>query len=100
MLIITGVGTGNGDLGNVSVTGYGNAWRTPILLTDNPGNTIVVFCDDLNHDVLVGGAPLIRNHAGEVRRVQNLLVFDAAPKPFDEHIVLPDPLPAMLMAMP
>lgn len=54
-LIITSVGTAYGDLGNVSVAGYGNPWTTPILFTDNHGNTIVVFCDDLNHDVFVGG---------------------------------------------
>jgi|ERR1700761_3415614 len=54
-LIITNVGTGNADLGNVSVAGYGNPWTTPILFTDTHGNTIVVFCDDLEHVVYVGG---------------------------------------------
>jgi hypothetical protein len=44
-LIITTVGTGNGDLGNVSVAGY----------TDTQGQTLVVFCDDLEHVVYVGG---------------------------------------------
>jgi hypothetical protein len=53
-LFVTDVETGNGDLGNVSVAGYGNPWTTPILFTIN-GKTIVVFCDDLNHDVYVGG---------------------------------------------
>jgi PEP-CTERM motif len=54
-LIITAVGTGNGDLGNVSVAGYGNPWTTPILFTDTQGQTFVVFCDDLEHVVYVGG---------------------------------------------
>jgi hypothetical protein len=54
-LIITTVGTGNADLGNVSVAGYGNPWTTPILFTDTHGQTFVVFCDDLEHVVYVGG---------------------------------------------
>jgi hypothetical protein len=54
-LIITDVETGNGDLGNVNVPGYGSPWTTPILMTDSTGQTHVVFCDDLNHDVNVGG---------------------------------------------
>ena len=53
--IITDVETGNGNLGNVQVPGYGSPWTTPILFTDNMGQTFVVFCDDLNHDVNVGG---------------------------------------------
>jgi len=53
--LFTTVGTGNPDYGNVSVAGYGNPWTTPILFTDANGNTIVTFCDDLNHDVYVGG---------------------------------------------
>ena len=54
-LTITDVETGNPDLGNVSVAGYGSPWTTPILFTDSHGNTMVVFCDDLNHTVNVGG---------------------------------------------
>jgi hypothetical protein len=53
-LYVTDVETGNGDLGNVSVPGYGNPWTTPILFTIN-GKTVVVFCDDLDHVVYVGG---------------------------------------------
>lgn len=55
-LTITNVETGNGDLGNVVVGGgYGTPWTTPILFTDSLGQTLVVFCDDLNHIVYVGG---------------------------------------------
>src|SRR5665213_3409828 len=54
-LIITDVETGNGDLGNITVPGYGQPWTTPILFTDSKGATFVVFCDDLNHTVNVGG---------------------------------------------
>src|ERR1700694_4857037 len=54
-MFITDVETGNGPLGNVSVGVYGNPWTTPILFIDNHGNKIVVFCDDLNHVVFVGG---------------------------------------------
>lgn len=54
-VIITDVETGNGNLGNVSVPGFGTPWTTPILMTDSHGNVQVVFCDDLNHDVNVGG---------------------------------------------
>src|ERR1039457_4039751 len=42
---IVDVETGNGDLGNVSVPGYGTPWTTPILMTDSTGKTYVVFCD-------------------------------------------------------
>jgi hypothetical protein len=54
-IIVTSVGTGNGDLGNVTVQGYGSPWTTPILFTDTAGKTLVVFCDDLDHVVYVGG---------------------------------------------
>jgi hypothetical protein len=55
-LTITSVGTGNPDLGNVFLGGgYGAPWTTPILFTDSQGQTLVVFCDDLNHIVYVGG---------------------------------------------
>ena len=54
-ITVTSVGTGNGDLGNVTVQGYGNPWTTPILFTDSAGETLVVFCDDLDHVVYVGG---------------------------------------------
>lgn len=58
--IITDVETGNGDLGNVEAPGYGSPWTTPILFTDQTGQTMVVFCDDLNHDVNVGGGQNLR----------------------------------------
>ena len=54
-ITVTSVGTGNGDLSNVTVQGFGNPWTTPILFTDSAGQTLVVFCDDLNHVVYVGG---------------------------------------------
>jgi len=65
-VIITDVETGNGDLGNVSVQGYGNPWTTPILMTDTGGQTFVVFCDDLNHIVYVGGGQDLPYHIGLV----------------------------------
>jgi len=54
-LIITNVGVGNGNLGNVSLGGYGNPWTTPILMTDSNNQLHIVFCDDLQHDVYVSG---------------------------------------------
>jgi len=54
-IVVTTVATGNPDFGNVSVDGYGSPWTTPILMTDTKGQTLVVFCDDLNHDVFVAG---------------------------------------------
>jgi hypothetical protein len=65
-LIITDVETGNGDLGNVSVAGYGTPWTTPILMTTSDGKTLVVFCDDLNHTVNVGGGQSLPYHTGLV----------------------------------
>jgi hypothetical protein len=52
-VIVTNVGVGNGDYGNVNIGPYGDPWTTPILLTDSQGHQIVVFCDDLQHDVNV-----------------------------------------------
>jgi hypothetical protein len=65
-ITIKDVETGNGDLGNVSVPGYGNPWTTPILMTDTSGKTYVVFCDDLNHLVYVGGNQSLPYHTGYV----------------------------------
>src|SRR3981081_4416766 len=76
-IIITSVGTGNGDLGNVSVQGYGNPWTTPILFTDNHGNTIVVFCDDLDHVVYVGGGQ-------HLPYVTTLVQYDGLGRPLSE----------------
>jgi hypothetical protein len=76
-LIITDVETGNGNLGNVSVAGYGNPWTTPILFTDDHGHTIVVFCDDLNHDVYVGGGQ-------HLTYVYSLVKFDGLGRPLLE----------------
>jgi hypothetical protein len=59
-ITIVHVGTGNGDLGNVTINGFGTPWTTPILMTDNHGNTYTVFCDDLYHVVYVeGGQSLV-----------------------------------------
>jgi PEP-CTERM motif len=66
-VIITTVATGNGDEGNVSVVGYGTPWTTPILMTDTSGQTFVVFCDDLNHDVFVGGGQSLPYDIGPVK---------------------------------
>ncbi len=65
-LVITDVETGNGDLGNVAVSGYGNPWTTPILMTDSLGHTYVVFCDDLQHTVNVGGGQHLDYQWGQV----------------------------------
>ena len=65
-LIVTDVETGNSDLGNVAVDGYGNPWTTPILMTTSGGQTLVVFCDDLNHTVNVGGGQSLAYHTGLV----------------------------------
>jgi len=53
-VIFTDVEAGYPYSGNVSVAGNGNPWTTPILFTDDHGHTIVVFCDDLEHNVYVG----------------------------------------------
>ena len=76
-LIITTVGTGNGDLGNVSVAGYGTPWTTPILFTDTQGQTFVVFCDDLNHVVYVGGGQ-------SLPYVTTLVKYDGLGNPLSE----------------
>jgi hypothetical protein len=76
-LTITSVGTGNGDLGNVTVAGYGNPWTTPILFTDSHGNTLVVFCDDLNHIVYVGGGQ-------SLPYVTALVMYDGLGNPLPE----------------
>jgi hypothetical protein len=65
-VIVTDVETGNGDLGNVTVNGYGQPWTTPILMTVKNGPTLVVFCDDLNHTVNVGGGQNLQFHIGLV----------------------------------
>ena len=65
-IIVTDVETGNGDLGNVYVGAYGTPWTTPILMTTKTGQTLVVFCDDLNHDVGVGGGQNLPYHTGLV----------------------------------
>ena len=65
-VIITTVATGNGDEGNVTVDGFGTPWTTPILMTDSSGQTFVVFCDDLNHEVNVGGGQSLPYDIGPV----------------------------------
>ena len=54
-LNIVNVETAYGNSENVTVDGYGNPWTTPIYFTERSGNQIVVYCDDLDHDVYVGG---------------------------------------------
>lgn len=66
-LIINDVETGNGPLNNVSVAGWGNPWTTPILMTDSNHVVHVVFCDDLNHDVYVGGGQHLTYDTGLVK---------------------------------
>jgi hypothetical protein len=65
-VIVTDVETGNGDLGNVFVPGYGAPWTTPILMTEQGIGTVVVFCDDLNHVVDVGGGQNLLYEVGQV----------------------------------
>lgn len=68
-ITITTVGVGNGDgqFGTVDISGYGQPWTTPILMTDSTGQTFVVFCDDLEHDVDVAGGQSLPYHFGEVQ---------------------------------
>jgi hypothetical protein len=75
--LFTTVGTGNPDYGNVSVPGYGNPWTTPILFTDANGHAIVTFCDDLNHDVYVGGGQ-------SLPYATTLVMFDGLGRPLSE----------------
>jgi hypothetical protein len=65
-ITIIDVGTGNSDLGNVSVAGFGTPWTTPILMTDSQGKTFTVFCDDLYHYVYVGSGQSLAYHFGAV----------------------------------
>jgi len=65
-VIVTDVETGNGDLGNVSVAGYGAPWTTPIIMTEQGIGNVVVFCDDLNHVVYVGGGQNLHYMIGQV----------------------------------
>ena len=65
-VIVTDVETGNGNENNVTVAGHGSPWTTPILMTIQGGGTIVVFCDDLDHDVNVGGGQHLSYHTGPV----------------------------------
>lgn len=63
-VIITDVNVGYGNLGDVSVAGYGTPWATPILLTDTLSNLWFVYCADLDHDVGVGGGQSLTYHTG------------------------------------
>jgi hypothetical protein len=65
-VIVTDVETGNGDLGNVAVPGYGAPWTTPIIMTETGVGKVVVFCDDLNHVVYVGGGQNLHYLVGQV----------------------------------
>jgi hypothetical protein len=68
-IIVTNVGVGNGDnqFGTVTVSGYGQPWTTPVLLTDTAGQTYVTFCDDLQHDIYVTGGQQLPFELGQVR---------------------------------
>jgi len=63
-IIITDVGVGNGNFGDVSVSGYGTPWATPILLTDSHGNSYFTYCADLDHEIGVGGGQSLPYHEG------------------------------------
>jgi hypothetical protein len=78
-LVITDVETGNPDLANVTIAGYGQPWTTPILMTEQGGGTLVVFCDDLNHDVNVGGGQHLLYHTG-------LVTVDGLGNPLSEAV--------------
>jgi hypothetical protein len=78
-LIIKDVETGNGSLGNVSVQGWGTPWTTPILMTDSNNVVHVVFCDDLNHDVYVGGGQ-------SLAYVTGFVTVDGAGNPLTEAV--------------
>ena len=53
-LSIVDVETAYGNISGVSVPGYGQPWATPLIFTDSKGHSMVVFCDDLNHDINPG----------------------------------------------
>jgi hypothetical protein len=63
-ITITDVGVGNGYIGDVSVSGYGTPWATPILLTDSHGNSYFTYCGDLDHTIGVGGGQSLPYHLG------------------------------------
>ncbi len=65
-LIITDVETGNPDYGNVTVQNWGQPWTTPILMYDSNNVEHIVFCDDLEHNVYVGGGQQLHYDTGLV----------------------------------
>ena len=54
-LNIVDVETAYGNYSGISVPGYGHPWATPLLFTDAKGHSSIVFCDDLDHNIYVGG---------------------------------------------
>jgi hypothetical protein len=60
-------GNGAGQFGTVSVSGWGQPWTTPLVLTDTNGKSYVVFCDDLQHDIYIGGGQSLPYHQGLVQ---------------------------------
>lgn len=78
-LIITNVGTGNPDYGNVTVQNWGQPWTTPILMFDSNGVEHIVFCDDLQHDVNVGGGQQLHYETG-------LVTVDGSGKALSESV--------------
>lgn len=68
-IVVTNVGAGNGDnqFGTVNISGWGQPWTTPILLTDTTGKTYVAFCDDLQHDINIAGGQHLRFDVGQVQ---------------------------------
>ncbi len=75
-LVITNVETGNPDYGNVSVQDWGQPWTTPILMYDSANVEQIVFCDDLQHVVYVGGGQ-------QLHYVTGLVTVDGAGKALD-----------------
>jgi hypothetical protein len=60
-------GNGNGQFGTIDMAGWGQPWTTPLVLTDTTGRTYVVFCDDLQHDIYIGGGQSLPFHQGLVQ---------------------------------
>ena len=66
-LNIVDVEVAYGNYSGISVPGYGQPWATPLLFTDSKGHSSIVFCDDLNHDIYVGGGQNLLFSYGQVK---------------------------------
>lgn len=68
-ITITSVEAGNGDgqFGTINLANWGQPWTTPLVLTDTDGKAYVVFCDDLQHDIYIGGGQNLPYHLGQVQ---------------------------------